>query len=183
MFGLSTRRYNNGLFNYDPFRELEEMERRFVSASPAALAFGTDIAEEEGGYKLMADLPGFNKEDIHVDVDGDRLTISAERGNENEEKNMTFAKYKSQIENHGQEQLKDLDLNLLTFIKARETFHDRFIFLINDEKIIGYQIGTSLNSFGTNYSNIIKLNDYCAKIIFDILYENILSENISKLEG
>ena len=62
MFGLSTRRYNNGLFNYDPFRELEEMERRFFSAGPAALAFGTDIAEEEGGY------------------------ISAERGNENEEK-------------------------------------------------------------------------------------------------
>ena len=85
MFGLSTRRYNNGLFNYDPFRELEEMERRFFSAGPAALAFGTDIAEEEGGYKLMADLPGFNKEDIHVDVDGDRLTISADRGNENEE--------------------------------------------------------------------------------------------------
>ena len=112
-----------------------------------------------------------------------KTIVYTENPDENEEKNMTFAKYKSQIENHGQEQLKDLDLNLLTFIKARETFHDRFIFLINDEKIIGYQIGTSLNSFGTNYSNIIKLNDYCAKIIFDILYENILSENISKLEG
>ena len=85
MFGLSTRRFNNGLLNYDPFRELEEMERRFFSAVPAAVAFGTDIVEDDGGYKLQADLPGFNKEDIHVDVDGDRLTISAERGTENED--------------------------------------------------------------------------------------------------
>jgi len=86
MFGLTNRRYNNSLFSYDPFRELEEMERRFFSPSQTAVGFGTDILEEEGGYKLQADLPGFNKEDIHVDVDGDRLTISAERNNDSEEK-------------------------------------------------------------------------------------------------
>ena len=59
MFGLSTRRYNNGLFNYDPFRELEEMERRFFSAGPAALAFGTDIAPKLPGGKegKIAPLP------------------------------------------------------------------------------------------------------------------------------
>ena len=85
MFGLSTRRFNNGLFNYDPFRELEEMERRFFSPSLSNVSFGTDIMEEDGGYKLQADLPGFNKEDIHVDVDGDKLTISAQRGSENDE--------------------------------------------------------------------------------------------------
>ena len=85
MFGLTTRRYNNGLFSYDPFREFEEMQRRFFSPSSAVVGFGTDITEEEGGYKLQADLPGFKKEDIHVDVDGDRLTISAERGSESED--------------------------------------------------------------------------------------------------
>lgn len=85
MFGLTTRRFNNGLFNYDPFREMEEMERRFFSSSPAAIGFGTDIMEEDGGYRLQADLPGFDKNEINVEVDGDRLTISAERGTENEE--------------------------------------------------------------------------------------------------
>jgi HSP20 family protein len=85
MFGLATRRFNNGLLNYDPFKELEEMERRFFSVIPSPAGFGTDIIEEDGGYKLLADLPGFNTEDINVEVDGDRLTISAERSDENEE--------------------------------------------------------------------------------------------------
>ena len=62
-------------------------------------------------------------------------------------------------------------------------FHDRFIFLKSDKEIIGYQIGTSLNSFGTNYSNIIKLNDYCAQSIFKTLFEDIVSEEIYKLSG
>lgn len=70
----------------------------------------------------------------------------------------------------------------MKFIKATDKFHDRFIFLKNDENIIGYQIGTSLNSFGTNYSNIIKLNDYCAKTIFKILFENVVSGEIYILE-
>nr|WP_302967904.1 VPA1262 family N-terminal domain-containing protein [Methanobrevibacter smithii] len=108
--------------------------------------------------------------------------VFTESPDENEEKNMTFNKYKSQIEIHGQESLRDLNLNSLKFIKATDKFHDRFIFLKNDENIIGYQIGTSLNSFGTNYSNIIKLNDYCAKTIFKILFENVVSGEIYILE-
>ena len=84
MFGLTTRRYNN-LLGFDPFRDMEEMERRFFAPSAAAFGFRTDIIEEDGGYKLQADLPGFEKEDIHVDVEGDMLTVSAERKEENEE--------------------------------------------------------------------------------------------------
>lgn len=105
-----------------------------------------------------------------------KTIVFTENPDENAEKNMTFSKYKSQIENHGEESLRDLNLDLLKFKKATDNFHDRFIFLKTDEKIIGYQIGTSLNSFGTNYSNIIKLNDYCAKTIFEILSENMISE-------
>ena len=84
MFGLTTRRYNN-LLGFDPFRDMEEMERRFFAPSNQAFGFRTDILEEDGGYKLQADLPGFEKEDIHVDLEGDMLTISAERKEENEE--------------------------------------------------------------------------------------------------
>lgn len=85
MFGLSTRRFSNRPFAFDPFRELDEMQRSFFWPSADSMGFGTDITEEEGGFKLQSDLPGFRKEDIHVDVDGDILTISAERGNETEE--------------------------------------------------------------------------------------------------
>ena len=100
---------------------------------------------------------------------------------ENEEKNRVFSKYKTLIESEREESLRDLNLNSFNFIKAKHNFHDRFIFLINDEKIVGYQIGTSLNSFGTNYSNIIKLNDYCAKTIFETLNEDIVSNDTYRL--
>ena len=82
---------------------------------------------------------------------------------------------------HGQELLKNLNLEKIKFIRAEKQFHDRFIFLNNIDKVTGYQIGTSLNSFGTNYSNIIKLNDNCAKEIFKILHEDIVTEHILKL--
>lgn len=99
----------------------------------------------------------------------------------NQENDMTFRYYKTKINKYNQESLRDLDLNSLNFIKSKEKFHDRFIFLKSDKKLIGYQIGTSLNSFGTNYSNIIKLNDYCSTKIFKILYENLVTKNIYKL--
>ena len=41
---------------------------------------------DKGDYfELRADMPGFKKEEIHIDVDGDRLTISAQHKEETEE--------------------------------------------------------------------------------------------------
>ena len=45
----------------------------------------TDIREMDDSYELAVDLPGFKKEDIHVDVDGDTMTIRAERHSEHED--------------------------------------------------------------------------------------------------
>ncbi|MFR8003428.1 MAG: Hsp20/alpha crystallin family protein [Hydrogeniiclostridium sp.] len=39
---------------------------------------GTDIVDNGTSYELTADLPGFKKEEISVDINGDRLIISAE---------------------------------------------------------------------------------------------------------
>ncbi|MEG1633408.1 MAG: Hsp20/alpha crystallin family protein [Oscillospiraceae bacterium] len=46
----------------------------------------TDITDAGDAFKLEADLPGFRKEDIKIDLDSDRMTISAERKSESEEK-------------------------------------------------------------------------------------------------
>ena len=62
---------------YDPFREMEEMERRFFGGPIES--FRSDIKEEENGYVIETDMPGFRKEDIHLNLDGDTLTITAER--------------------------------------------------------------------------------------------------------
>lgn len=70
---------------YNPFREMEEMEKNFFGGN-AMNAFKTDIKEDEKSYVLEADLPGFKKEDIAIDVDNGYLTITAERHSENDEK-------------------------------------------------------------------------------------------------
>ena len=79
---------------YDPFREMEELERAFFGGRPFAgersyaglTEFKTDIQDKGDSYLLEADLPGFKKEDIHIDLDGDTMTITAERHSEHEEK-------------------------------------------------------------------------------------------------
>ena len=52
----------------------------------AAGEIKTDITDTGDAFKLEADLPGFDKKDIHLDVNGDTLTIHAERKAEQEEK-------------------------------------------------------------------------------------------------
>ncbi len=85
----------NRMRPYDPFREMEEMERAFFGGRPfggsegvfGGLAeFKTDIQDKGDSYLLEADLPGFRKEDIHIDLDGDTMTIRAERHSEREQK-------------------------------------------------------------------------------------------------
>lgn len=78
-------RSNHDIYrHYDPFRMMEEMERRFWSDNTMA-EIRTDIRDEGENYLLEADLPGFKKEDIHVDLEGDCLTICAERHSEYED--------------------------------------------------------------------------------------------------
>lgn len=43
-----------------------------------------DVKEQEGGYLVHAELPGVKKEDIHVVVDGNLVSISAEVKQEKE---------------------------------------------------------------------------------------------------
>ena len=80
----------NSMSTWNPFSEMEEMERRLFNNdffSGRGLAeFKTDITDEGDYYELKADLPGFKKEDIHVDVADDRLTVSAERHSNYEDK-------------------------------------------------------------------------------------------------
>ena len=71
---------------YNPFSLLNEIEKNFFTESPSSLGFKTDIKDTGDAYELAADLPGFDKENIHVEIEGDILTISAERNSEVDEK-------------------------------------------------------------------------------------------------
>jgi HSP20 family protein len=45
-----------------------------------------DVAEQNGEYKVLAELPGVKKEDIKVNIDGDEVSISAESRTQRDEK-------------------------------------------------------------------------------------------------
>ena len=45
-----------------------------------------DLVETEDHFVLKADLPGLTEEDVHIDVEGDVLTVSGERKAEHEDK-------------------------------------------------------------------------------------------------
>lgn len=76
---------------YNPFKELDE----YIKNSPRnlmAATFNTDIIDNGESFELNAELPGFSKENIKLDVENDCLIISAERNLEENEENKNFVK-------------------------------------------------------------------------------------------
>ena len=91
MFEISNR---NSSTMFNPFREMEQLEKDFFGdpfgnffRTNDLAEFKTDVLDEGDHYQLEADLPGFNKEDIKLELQGDNLLISAERHSNAEEKN------------------------------------------------------------------------------------------------
>lgn len=90
MFELKPFERNHYFVPYDPFKEMEKMEKEFFGndffGANQFAGFSTDIQDKGDHYLLEADLPGFKKEDIHIDLNGDQMTVSAERHSKYEEK-------------------------------------------------------------------------------------------------
>ncbi len=71
----------------DLYRSFDNFARDFFGSSNASLpAFRTDIQDKGESYLLEADLPGFNKEDINLDLKDNILTISATHQEQSEDK-------------------------------------------------------------------------------------------------
>lgn len=79
MFDLRPYNRKNNVTSYNPFREMDSFfDDPFRFFDGKALAeFNTDIIESGNNYILEADLPGFEKGDIKLDVKDDILTIKA----------------------------------------------------------------------------------------------------------
>ncbi|PZE28188.1 MULTISPECIES: Hsp20/alpha crystallin family protein [unclassified Curtobacterium] len=64
--------------NFDPFRELDRMASSlFESRGPRVMPM--DLYRDGDHYVLSADLPGIDPGSVDIDVDGQLLTIRAER--------------------------------------------------------------------------------------------------------
>ena len=73
------------IFGRRPPRAREIFEGFFPSAS-SGMRVAVDVKEEDGGYKITADVPGLSKSDISIQVSPDRvLAISGERKTQEEE--------------------------------------------------------------------------------------------------
>ena len=85
--------FERRMASFDPFRMMADMERSFFQPSTRAVStFRTDVSDIGDAYKLEAELPGFKKEDISIDIKDERLTISAQRKFENEDEKPNFVK-------------------------------------------------------------------------------------------
>lgn len=78
------------LARFDPFRGIDELFRDFrlknlsrdMDARPV---MRLDVSETDQAYTVRADLPGINKDDIKVDIAGNRVSIAAEIRRESEQ--------------------------------------------------------------------------------------------------
>ncbi|WP_305824721.1 Hsp20/alpha crystallin family protein [Massilia brevitalea] len=80
------------LISFDPLRGFEDLFRELRHPAllrQEAAAFRLDVDETEQAYTVSAEIPGVRKEDIKVDIDGNRVAITAERKVEHEEKQGT----------------------------------------------------------------------------------------------
>ncbi len=95
---------------WNPFREMEDLQNRIfgllhrnygkqalrgegeTEEAMAACQWAplVDVAEDEKGYSIKAELPEVKKEDVHVTVENGVLTINGERKFENEEKGRRY---------------------------------------------------------------------------------------------
>jgi HSP20 family protein len=77
---------------FDPFNDLvDDLFKGFLVRPVAYQDRGealprmkVDVAEKNGAYKVIAELPGVKKEDIQVSIDGSQVTLAAEVKQEKE---------------------------------------------------------------------------------------------------
>ena len=86
MFGMIPFERNDGMFDL-----FDNFERSFFGSSGKSLPdFRTDIRDTGEAFVLEAELPGFDKEDIKLDLKDGLLTITAAHKEETEEKRDSY---------------------------------------------------------------------------------------------
>lgn len=103
--------------NYDPFDFWGDAEKNFTGRTMQTNTCKTDIWDDGEKYVMESELPGFEKEDIKLDINGSYLTISAEHSTNTEKKDekgnyirreRTFGSYKRSFD------ITDVDENAIS---------------------------------------------------------------------
>ena len=84
---MMTNLVPNELFNPD----VDELFRGFFApvrwkGAPAPITIKMDVTETADGYLVHAEMPGIDKKDINVEIEGNQVTITGEVKREREKK-------------------------------------------------------------------------------------------------
>ncbi|MGN0623950.1 MAG: Hsp20/alpha crystallin family protein [Oscillospiraceae bacterium] len=72
--------------SYDLFDAFHDFENEFFGGASPVASCRTDIRDDGDKYVMEAELPGFDKEDIKLDINGSALTLSAEHSSDTGDK-------------------------------------------------------------------------------------------------
>lgn len=84
--------FGRELARFDPFWDVDDVFDRFMmrpllrEGMEIEPQIKMEVKEADGKYVVNAEIPGVNKDDIHVTVEGNRVSISAEVKQEKETK-------------------------------------------------------------------------------------------------
>ena len=78
-------------FRFDPLRNIDDMMKEFsllpgLRGYEAEPRIRMDVEETDKDYLVMADIPGMKKEDIKVAIEGNTVSIQAQKSEEKEQK-------------------------------------------------------------------------------------------------
>ena len=82
----------NELARLDPFNDIDNLFKGFMvrplfqGSAVATPQIKLEVSEDDKNYTIKAEIPGVTKEDIHISVDGNLVSISAEVKKESEQK-------------------------------------------------------------------------------------------------
>ncbi len=81
--------FNDSWFDDRDFKDVEKK----LYGHRAKNVMNTDVKENENGYELTMDLPGFTKDEVSAQLENGYLTISASKGLDKDEKEKDTGKY------------------------------------------------------------------------------------------
>jgi HSP20 family protein len=79
------------LARFDPFGDIDDMFKGFFVRpvhfeGQPQMQIKLDLKEDDNTYTIHADIPGVKREDIHVSIEGNQVSISVESKMEKDEK-------------------------------------------------------------------------------------------------
>ncbi len=90
MFSLTSRPASAAVSGTrDPFSLMDSLFSDWLAARPTSSLVSSariEVTESNGGYEVRAELPGATKEDIAVEIEGARVSLSAKTNSQSEKK-------------------------------------------------------------------------------------------------